>query len=364
MVSLDHAHHHSKPQNPVLENKEPETRYRLHRRFDRLGRLLGDGAVHALMQQRVVVFGVGGVGSFAAEALARSAIGHLMVVDFDDVCITNSNRQLAALHGNVGKPKVWIVRDRLRLINPQAKVESKRAFYNAARADELLTLPAEWHRPSGAVAAGDAQPHAPQPAPQQHWDYVVDAIDNLTAKAHLLAECRRRGIKVVSSMGAAGKLDPTQLRITDLADVTHCHLARELRSILRKKHGFPTTGPMGIQAVFSLEERHWPRELTYDNGEGFSCVCPAGDDDVKDIRDNVHGCDDKTLIDGTVAYVTGAFGLACASGVVNDVTAAIREQAKPAISRFDPQHKNPRGAPSPASTPPADAAADEHGEQP
>ncbi len=320
MVSHDHDHKHSKPSNPVLENKEPETKYRLHRRFDRLGRLLGDGAVQALMQQRVVVFGVGGVGSFAAEALARSAIGHLMVVDFDDVCITNSNRQLAALHGNVGKPKVWIVRDRLRLINPQAKVESKRAFYNAARADELLTLPAEWRRD------GVDGP--------QHWDYVVDAIDNLTAKAHLLAECRRRGIKVISSGGAAGKLDPTALRIADLADATHCHLARELRSILRKKHGFPTSGPMGVQVVFSTEERHWPRELTYDNGEGFSCVCPAGDADVEEVRENHHSCDEKTLIDGTVAYVTGAFGLACASGVVNDVTSSIRTLAKPAVSKF------------------------------
>lgn len=330
-----HHHHHAHARgNPVLDNKEPETRYRLHRRFDRLGRLLGDGAVHALMQQRVVVFGVGGVGSFAAEALARSAIGHLMVVDFDDVCITNSNRQLAALHGNVGKPKAWIVRDRLRLINPQAKIDSKRAFYNAARADELLALPTEWRRPS----APDEVPNAPQ-----HWDFVVDAIDNLTAKAHLLAECRRRGIRVMSSMGAAGKLDPTALRIADLADATHCHLARELRSILRKKHGFPTTGPMGIQVVFSTEERNWPKELTYDNGEGFSCVCPAGDADVEDVRENHHSCDEKTLIDGTVAYVTGAFGLACASGVVNAVTSTIREQAKPAISKFN--DKFPKSAP-------------------
>lgn len=312
---VSHAHKHGEHKNPVLENKEPETPYKLHRRFDRLGRLLGDGAVHKLMQSRVVVFGVGGVGSFAAEALARSAIGHLLVVDFDDVCITNSNRQLQALAGNVGKPKTWILRDRLRLVNPQAEVEAKRAFYNAARADELLTAPEVWGGGS--------------------WDFVIDAIDNLTAKAHLLAECRRRGILVVSCMGAAGKLDPTQIRIADLSEVTHCHLARELRSILRKKHGLPTEGPMGIQAVFSLEPRHWPRELTYDNGEGFSCVCPAGDEDVKDIRDNLHGCDEKTLIDGTVAYVTGAFGLACSSVVVNTLTASIRHAAKPAKTKFD-----------------------------
>ncbi len=308
---------HGAASNPVLDHKEPETRYRLHRRFDRLGRLLGDGAVARLMEQRVVIFGVGGVGSFAAEALVRSAIGKLQVVDFDDVCITNSNRQLQALHGNVGKPKTWILRDRLRLINPQAQIEAKRAFYNAARADELLAIPPSF-------GAGLRAP----------WDFVVDAIDNLTAKAHLLAECRLRRIPVISSMGAAGKLDPTQIRIADLAEATHCHLARELRSILRKKYEFPRTGPMGVQVVYSREERHWPKELSYDKGEGFSCVCPAGDDDVKGVREHHHSCDEKTLIDGTVAYVTGAFGLACASAVVNTITLRIREEARPAASKF------------------------------
>jgi tRNA A37 threonylcarbamoyladenosine dehydratase len=313
------THSHSdKPQNPVLENQAPETRYRLHRRFDRLGRLLGDYAVEALMQKRVIVFGVGGVGSFAAESLARSAIGHLMLVDFDDVCITNSNRQLPALQGNVGKPKVWLMRDRLRLINPPAHVESKRAFYNAARADDLFSLPAPWKRHEN-----------------DQYDFVVDAIDNLTAKAHLLAECRKRGIAVVSSAGAAGKLDPTQIRIDDLAHAKVCPLARELRSILRKKHGFPSTGPMGIPTVFSLEHRQWPKALTYDKGEGFSCVCPAGDADVEHVRDNHHSCDEKNLIDGTVSFVTGSFGLACASVVVNQATQELRKKAPDAHSKFE-----------------------------
>ncbi len=327
---VTHAHKHGEHKNPVLENKEPETAYKLHRRFDRLGRLLGDGSVAKLMNANVVVFGVGGVGSFAAEALARSAIGKLLLVDFDDVCITNSNRQLQALAGNVGKPKTWILRDRLRTVNPQARVEAKRAFYNAGRADELLAPPKDMG---------------------EQWDFVVDAIDNMSAKAHLLAECKKRGLAVVSCMGAAGKLDPTQIRTADLADATHCHLARELRSILRKKYGFPTEGPMGITCVYSLEERHWPRELTYDNGEGFSCVCPANsvlggeapgpdDDDVQAVREDNHGCDEKNLIDGTVAYVTGAFGLACASVVVNTLTASIRHAAKPAVSKFGTTEKS------------------------
>src|SRR5687768_15903226 len=165
-----------------------ESRYKLHRRFDRLGRLYGDGAVERLMGAKVVVFGLGGVGSFAAEALARSAVGHLALVDFDDVCVTNSNRQLQALKGNVGKPKAEVLAERLRLVNPQAKVEAVRSFYNAQRADQLLTPP--W---------GGA------------YDFVIDCIDNMTAKAHLLTTCRAKGIPIVASMGAAGKRDPSQI---------------------------------------------------------------------------------------------------------------------------------------------------------
>lgn len=312
----DACHHDPKARPSVHDNAQPETTYRLHRRFDRLGRLYGDGAVGHLMSQRVLVVGLGGVGGFAAEALARSAVGHIMLVDFDDVCITNSNRQLQALHGNVGKPKAWILRDRLRLINPQAKIEAKRAFYNPARADDVLTSP--WPD-----LEGDGH----------GYDFVVDAIDNLTAKAHLLAECKKRGIPVVSSMGAAGKLDPTRLAITDLSETVVCPLARELRKILRTKYDFAGEGPMGIAAVSSNEKRQWPRELTYDKGEGFSCVCPKGDELVEDVRENAHSCDERTLIDGTAVFVTGAFGLACASVVVNTLTETLMKQARPAQAK-------------------------------
>jgi tRNA A37 threonylcarbamoyladenosine dehydratase len=305
-------HHGAADARPSIhDNGSEENAYKLHRRFDRLGRLYGDGAVAHLMSRKVVVVGLGGVGSFAAEALARSAIGHLMLVDFDDVCVTNSNRQLQALQGNVGKPKSWVLRDRMRLINPQAKIEAKRAFYNDKRADDVLVAP--WA--DGA------------------WDFVVDCIDNLTAKAHLLATCRERGIPVVSSMGAAGKLDPTRIHIADLADTVVDPLAREMRSILRKKYEFPLEGPMGIAAVSSDERRAWPKELTYDHGEGFSCVCPKGDELVSDIRENNHACDEKTLIDGTAVFVTGAFGLACAAHVVNTMTAELMKNAPPAKAK-------------------------------
>jgi|GEM_PF-38128 len=283
--------------------------YKLHRRFDRLGRLFGDDAFSRLMNLRVVVFGTGGVGSYAAEALARSAVGHIMLVDFDDVCVTNTNRQLQALKGNIGKPKAQLLRDRLRLINPQAQVEAQRIFYNAERSDELLTSP--WR--------------------DGRYDYVLDCIDNVTAKLHLIATCKERGIRVVSSMGAAGKLDPTQIHIDDLADTQNCALARQVRKRLREKYDFPRDGQMGVTAVYSKENRQWPRALSYDKGLGFKCVCPN--------RSPEHGCDNRNLIDGTAVYVTGSFGFACASAVVNDATADLMAQAPKGLSKAEADSK-------------------------
>jgi tRNA A37 threonylcarbamoyladenosine dehydratase len=277
---------------------EGETRYKLHRRFDRVGRLYGDDAIRALFDARVAIFGLGGVGGFAAEALARSAVGHLALIDFDDVCVTNTNRQLQALKGQIGKPKAEVLAARLRLINPQAQVEAVKAFYKKGREDELLTPP--WD--------GSAR-----------YDYVIDCVDNMSAKAHLIATCRARGIPIVSSMGAAGKLDPTRVRVADVADTEVCRLAKDVRKILRTKHGFQPSGPMGVKAVFSDEPRAWPRELRYDEGKGFRCVCPNKSDE--------HSCDDRPLIDGTAVFVTGTFGLTCASVVVNDLAAELRELA-------------------------------------
>lgn len=302
--------------SPVREDAAEETAYRLHRRFDRLGRMFGDDAVAALINLRVAVVGLGGVGCFAAEALARSAVGHLALVDFDDVCITNTNRQLQAMQGTIGKPKAWVLRDRMLLINPQVKVFAHRAFYNQQRSEKLLTPP--W-------------PGA------ERFDYVVDCIDNFTAKAHLIAACRAKGIPIISAMGAAGKIDPTRIRIADLADAHGCPMARELRKILRTRHGFPASGPMGIPSVYSSEKRNWPRELTYDGGKGFRCACGTKSDE--------HSCETRAIIDGTVAYVTGAFGLACAGAVVNSVAKPLVERSKPAVSLKQERLGRAAGAP-------------------
>jgi tRNA A37 threonylcarbamoyladenosine dehydratase len=262
--------------------------FRLHRRFDRIGRLFGDVAMERLQNTHVVVIGLGGVGSLAAESLVRSGVGKVTLVDFDLVCVTNVNRQVQAMRGTVGKPKASVLAERLRLVNPAAEIKAVPLFYEARLADRLL---------AGA-------------------DWVVDAIDNLTAKAHLVAACRSRGIPLVVSTGASGRMDPTRIQIADLNRTRVDPLAAALRKILRQKHDFARgNAAWGIPAVFSEEPLTDPVDLRYDGDTGFDCVCPNGDNDV-------HTCDDRNVIWGTAGFVTGAFGLACASVVVRGIVGA------------------------------------------
>lgn len=252
-----------------------------HRRFDRAARLLGDDGIARLASSTVTVFGVGGVGSFAAEALARTGVGRIILVDFDRICATNVNRQLHAMKGTLGKPKVEIMAERLRLINPDAVIEPRAEFYSAQTSDRLL---------------------APEP------DLVIDAIDNLTAKMHLLVTCRRRGLRVVSSLGAAARLDPTAIRVADLSQTRVDPLARNLRRGLRKTYGVDVAKKTGILAVYSQELPLAPQQLAYDT-DGFACVCPGGVNGVND-------CERKHRVDGSVAFVTSVFGMtAAATGV-------------------------------------------------
>lgn len=262
-----------------------ETQYVLHRRFDRMGRLVGDTVMEKLFRTHVMVIGLGGVGSWAAESLMRSGVGQMTVVDFDEICITNANRQLHALQGLIGKKKAQMVAERMRKINPQAKVQELVQFYNQESSEMIL---------------------ASKP------DYVIDAIDNLTAKAHLLATCRARGIPVITSSGAAARLDPLAVKLTDLAETHTDPLAHQMRKILRQKYEFPREGPFGIPCVFSEETPMTPEELKYDGGKGFQCVCPQG-------QNNLHSCDNRNLIYGTASFVTGNFGLVMASWVVRQV---------------------------------------------
>ncbi|ATB41852.1 tRNA threonylcarbamoyladenosine dehydratase [Cystobacter fuscus] len=268
---------------PTVPPEAPEPKpFKLHRRFDRTGRLLGDPAMERLSKARVVVFGLGGVGSYAAEGIVRSGVGQLTLVDFDTVCVTNSNRQLHATVRTVGKPKAELMAQRCKEINPDADVRPLREFYRDELADQLLS--------------------------PGSYDYVVDAIDNVKAKLHLLHRCVSLGIPVVSSMGAAGRLDPTAIRVEDLCETHMDPFAKDIRKLLKRKYGVNTDRPTGITAVYSIETRRQPLSLRYDADDGFSCVCPNDND--------FHTCERRTQIDGSVAFVTSVFGMNAAGVVV------------------------------------------------
>ena len=268
------------------EPKPISDTYRLHRRFDRFARLTGDAGMERLMNSFVIVFGLGGVGSYAAEALCRSGVGKLRIVDFDDVCVTNTNRQLHALKGNIGKPKSALMGERLRLINPMAEIDDRKIFYQAESSEELL----------------DGNP-----------DFVIDAIDQFTAKCHLIATCKARNIPLVSSMGAAGRMDPTRVQMTDLNRTHHDKMALNVRQILREKYEFPRgKAKWGIPAVFSDEEMILPKPLGYESETGFVCVCPQG-------QNGLLSCDRRARIDGSASFVTGTFGMVLASAAIKGI---------------------------------------------
>ena len=279
---------------PVVEVPVPPApaprSFKLSRRFDRTGRLLGDSAMEKLARSRVIVFGLGGVGSYTVEGLVRSGVGHLTLVDFDAVCVTNTNRQLHATVRNVGKLKAELMAQRCKEINPEVSVEAKTEFYREEVADALL--------PAGG------------------YDFVVDAIDNVKAKLHLLHRCITLGIPVVSSMGAAGRLDPTRIRVEDLCETHMDPFAKDIRKLLSRKYAIDTNRPTGITAVYSIEPRRPPVPLAYDEASnGFMCVCPSRENDF-------HSCDHRTLIDGSVSFVTSVFGMNAAGVVVRRLATA------------------------------------------
>jgi tRNA A37 threonylcarbamoyladenosine dehydratase len=252
-----------------------------HRRFDRAARLLGDEGIARLSRSTVTVFGVGGVGSFAAEALVRSGVGRLVLVDYDRICVTNVNRQLHAMKGTLGKSKVEVMAERLRLINPDATIETRAEFYAAETSARLLV---------------------PEP------DVVLDAIDNVAAKLHLIATCVRDRLRIVSAMGAAARLDPTQVRVADLSETRVDPFARDIRKSLKAKHGLDCTKRTGVWAVYSEETPIAPQLLEYDDG-AFRCVCPGGMNGMND-------CEQKNRVEGSIAFVPSVFGMTMASVAV------------------------------------------------
>lgn len=254
---------------------------RVSERFGGIARLYGEAALERFLGARVAVIGVGGVGSWAVESLARSGIGHLTLVDLDEICLSNVNRQLHAMDGQIGRQKTEAMAERVALIHPLAETVIVPRFFSEKTATEIL-------------GAG--------------FDAVVDAIDTTKHKALLLAECRRRGIFTVTCGGAGGKRDPTRIRVADLAYSGKDPLLHQLRRTLREQHGFPKTplgtkpAPLGIEAVFS-DEPPWfsdaaggvSRERAEGTGGRISCATGLG----------------------TATHVTAAFGLIAAGRVLD-----------------------------------------------
>lgn len=196
--------------------------------FSRTELAIGPEGLEKLKNSTVAVLGIGGVGSIAAEALARSGVGKLILIDKDVVDITNINRQIHALTTTVGQPKADLMRDRIKLINPDCDVVSLRMFYTDETYEELFKYP---------------------------LDYVIDASDTIGYKVHLIKECLQRGVPIISSMGAANKTDPTQFQVADISKTSVDPVARVVRQKLRKD-GITR----GVKVVFSKEEPLKPRE--------------------------------------------------------------------------------------------------------
>lgn len=247
-------------------------------RFSRIRLLVGAEGLQHLSGSSVAVFGVGGVGSYAVEALARSGVGRLTLIDFDDICLTNINRQIHALDETIGESKVDVMAERCRQINPAIEIEPVKDFFRADKSGLLL---------------------------EKGYDYVLDCIDHITAKLELLELCVQKKIPVISSMGAANKLDPGKIEVADLAKTHKCRLARIVRKELRKR-GIKK----GIKVVYSTEEFRPLRDETSACNE--NCICPNRDEQV-------WSCEHRRVILGTSSYVPPLFGLTMAGEVINDL---------------------------------------------
>ena len=243
-------------------------------RFSRTELLLGTDAVAKLADRTVMIFGVGGVGSFVAEGLARSGVGHFVLVDDDLICLTNINRQLHATSKTVGRAKVEVMKERILDINPEAEVTMIQKFYLPENAAEFFT---------------------------RNCDYIVDAVDTVTAKIDLVVRAAEKNIPIISSMGAGNKLDPTRFEVTDIYKTSVCPLAKVMRKELRAR------GIKGLKVVYSKEE---PVKQQCQGSCGPKCICPSG---------TARNCSDKRSIPGSIAFVPSVVGLIIAGEVIKDL---------------------------------------------
>lgn len=256
--------------------------------FRRTELLLGSETVNLIGRQRVIIFGVGGVGSWCAESLVRSGIRQLTIVDSDRVCITNINRQLMATTKTVGQVKVDVLKERLLSINPSAEITAMQRIFNEETAESFDI---------------------------GSYDYIIDAIDSLKDKALLILMACQTKARLFSSMGAALKMDPTKIQVAEFWKVKGDPLARALRNRFKKQKNFPKRK---FRCVFSDELLH-NRGANATCGTG-QCVCPkarSGPGDPALL--NHEWCSSKAQINGTVSHVTAIFGFMLAGLVVQDI---------------------------------------------
>lgn len=244
--------------------------------FSRTELLIGKENLEKLKNSKVAVFGIGGVGTFAVEGLARAGVGHLVLVDDDLICLTNINRQIHATRKTIGRAKVEVMKERILEINPKAEVEAIKSF----------CLPENSHK----IIRDD-------------FDYIVDAVDTVTAKIDLVVQANKRGIPVISCMGAGNKLDPTKFVVTDIYKTTMDPLAKVMRKELRQR------GIKELKVVFSTEPPIKPLE-SEENSCATGCVCPKG---------TTRTCIIRNQIPGSISFVPSVAGLIIAGEVVKDL---------------------------------------------
>lgn len=244
--------------------------------YSRTELLFGKEAMEKLWRSRVAVFGIGGVGGYAVEALARSGIGALDLIDDDRVCLTNINRQIYATRKTVGKHKVDIAAERIAEINPAITVKTYKTFYTPKTTEQFDF---------------------------KQYDYIIDAIDTVTGKIELVLQAQKSGVPIISSMGAGNKLDPTAFEVADVYETSICPLARVMRRELKKRN------VPALKVVYSKEPPMTPIKDMAISCKAH-CICPPG---------TVRKCTERRQVPGSNAFVPSVVGLIIAGEVIKDL---------------------------------------------
>ncbi len=249
--------------------------------FSRTELLIGHNALEKLKKSKVAIFGIGGVGTFAVEGLVRSGVGRFVLIDDDSICLTNINRQIHATRNTVGRAKVEVMKERILEINPRAEVEIHQRFYMPEFSEELI---------------------------KNDYDYIIDAIDTVTAKIGLVINAKEIGVPIISSMGAGNKLDPTKFEVSDIYSTSICPLAKVMRKELRQR------GVEALKVVYSKETPVKPIE-NEESSCNNSCICP---------ENTTRKCTTRRQIPGSISFVPSVVGLIIAGEVIKDLIKTVK----------------------------------------